>query len=48
MKLVLDQLIDLAATVHYLVVDGPAGLSESTSAILTLFCHFRQKIIRNA
>jgi chromosome partitioning protein len=30
----LDQLTDLAATVHYLVVDGPAGLSESTSAIL--------------
>jgi len=30
----LDQLTDLVATVHYLVVDGPAGLSESTSAIL--------------
>jgi chromosome partitioning protein len=29
-----DQLTDLAATVDYLVVDGPAGLSESTRAIL--------------
>jgi len=30
----LDQLTDLVVTVHYLVVDGPAGLSESTRAIL--------------
>src|SRR4028118_1220134 len=30
----LDQLTDLAATVNYLVVDGPAGLSEATRAIL--------------
>lgn len=30
----LDQLTDLAATVDYLVVDGPAGLSEATRAIL--------------
>ena len=30
----LDQLTDLVATAHYLVVDGPAGLSESTRAIL--------------
>ena len=30
----LDQLTDLVATVHYLVVDDPAGLSKSTSAIL--------------
>jgi hypothetical protein len=29
-----DQLTDLAATVDYLVVDGPAGLSEATTAIL--------------
>ncbi|MEG3960572.1 hypothetical protein [Microcoleus sp. herbarium2] len=29
-----DQLTDLAANVDYLVVDGPAGLSESTRAIL--------------
>lgn len=31
---ILDQLTDLAATVDYLVVDGPAGLSEATRAIL--------------
>ena len=30
----LDQLTDLAATVDCLVVDGPAGLSETTRAIL--------------
>jgi chromosome partitioning protein len=30
----LDQLTDLAAAVDYLVVDGPAGLSEATRAIL--------------
>jgi chromosome partitioning protein len=30
----LDQLTDLAATVDYLVVDGPADLSEATRAIL--------------
>jgi len=30
----LDQLTELAATVDYLVVDGPAGLSEATRAIL--------------
>ena len=30
----LDQLTELAANVDYLVVDGPAGLSEATRAIL--------------
>lgn len=30
----LEQLTDLAANVDYLVVDGPAGLSEATRAIL--------------
>ena len=30
----LDQLTELAASVDYLVVDGPAGLSEATRAIL--------------